>query len=583
MGVLAVAGVASIMPFMAVVGNPDIVSENRWLRMAYDRLGFQSTDGFLFGLGILTLLVIAISNGTGAFNAWVVARFQNGLVHEVSCSLFEKYLDQSYAFYLGRNSSALVKNVLSEVAAVVNGVVAPLIQLMAQTVVSLFILALLVWVDVVLALIVSVVIGGIYAAIYRVVRRQQSVLGRERLETNTLRYRAAAEAFGGIKDVKVLGREASFLQDFRHPSLRFARTNATHSIISQVPRYALETVAFGGILVIVLYLLQTYQDLGQVLPIVTLYAFAAYRLMPAFQVIFVSLTKVRFNVATLEDLHDDMVGGRMEREREDALAHHSVAAAAEDLVFERELRLEDVTFTYPGASRPALSGISFSIPKNSTVGLVGQTGSGKTTLADLLLGLFRPDGGELRVDGQVLAGDTLFKWRRRIGYVPQQIFLADKSIRRNIAFGIPEAQIDESKVQRAARIAHLDEFVESLPDTYETVVGDRGVRLSGGQRQRVGIARALYDDPDVLVMDEATSALDNVTESAVMDAIRELSGKKTMVLIAHRLTTVEHCDRIVMLEHGRLVGAGTYRELESGNSAFRAMTGSGADAAASTR
>jgi ABC-type multidrug transport system fused ATPase/permease subunit len=587
------------MPFMAVVGNPEVVTENRWLAWGYTTFGFQSTDAFLFVLGLLTLVVIASSNGLSAFNAWVVARFQHGLNHELSHELLRKYLDQSYAYYLSRNTSKLAKNVLSEVSTVANGVVAPLVQFFAQIVVALFILSLLFWVDPFLATVVGLVIAGSYGAVYALVRRRQGKIGRDRVEANSRRFRAASEAFGGIKDVKVLGREASFLADFREPSWVFARTNASNAIVSKVPRYALETVAFGGVLIIVLYLLRAYRDLGQVLPVVTLYAFAAYRLMPAFQLMFGSLARARFNEAALQDLYLDLVGDRMEKQREAVFRARyrgvvgkegfggqsredpeEKAAPAEEIRFEKEIRLEGVGFTYPGSKRPALRDVDLVIPKNATVGLVGQTGSGKTTLADLLLGLFQATEGTLLVDGVPVEGDRLFAWRRRIGYVPQEIFLADTSIRRNIAFGIPGEEIDDDRVLRAAVIAHLDELVESLAEGYHTLVGDRGVRLSGGQRQRIGIARAVYDDPDVLILDEATSALDNVTENAVMDAIRALSGRKTMILVAHRLSTVESCDSIFVLEDGRVVAGGTFQDLIRRHEGFRTMaTAAGADRA----
>jgi len=580
-GLVATIGVASIMPFMAVVANPEAVTENRWLAWGYETFGFTSPGQFLFALGLLTLGIIAASNAISAATSWLLARFTHALNYDLSKLLLGKYLSQSYSFYLGRNTSRLAKNVLAEVNAVVNGVISPVVQLVAKSIVAIFLLALLFYVDALLAVMVALILGGLYGAVYLIVRGKQTRLGRQKVEANSERYRAANEAFGGIKDVKVLGREAHFVRAFSLPAYRYARTNASNAIVSQLPKYALETIAFGGILVIVLYLLRTYQDLGQVLPIVSLYAFAAYRLMPSFQTILSSLTKMRFNLAPLDDLYNDLVGGRLEHQREEVLPGnpHSAVQRREPIVFEQNIHLDRLSFTYPETDRPALRDIDFTIPKNTTVGLVGQTGAGKTTLVDLLLGLYEPTEGTLRVDGRALSGDDLVAWRRRIGYVPQQIFLADTDVTRNIAFGIPEGEIDHAAVERAARTAHIHEFIRTLRDGYSTRVGERGVRLSGGQRQRIGIARALYHNPDLLVMDEATSALDNVTEDAVMEAIRELSGRKTMVLIAHRLTTVEDCDAIFMLEAGQLVATGTYEELLRTSGPFRAMVGEPALAA----
>lgn len=576
MGLISMVGVASIMPFMAVVANPEVISQNRWLALAYEGLGFTSTQQFLFALGMLTLSMLAASNGVHGLNTWLVARFTHGLNHDLSRRLLERYLRQSYSFYLSRNTSRLAKNVLAEVNAVVNGVVQPLVQILARGTLALFILALLFYVDVLLALMVFSILGLLYGGVYVAVRSRQGKLGRQRVEANSERFRAAAEAFGGIKDVKVLAREGHFLRRFSKPSARYARTNASNAIISQIPRQALETVAFGGMLVIVLYLLRVHQDLGQVLPVVSLYAFAAYRLMPAFHEIFGALTKTRFNLAALEDLCGDLVGDRLAPEREAVFPVHNGRPAQllspAEVVLQREIRLERVSFRYPGAAELALREVSLTIPRNATVGLVGETGCGKTTLADLLLGLFEPTEGRILVDGLPVTGDRLIAWRRNIGYVAQQIFLADDTIRRNIAFGIPDDEVDPERVLRAARVAHLEELLERLSAGLDTIVGERGIRLSGGQRQRIGIARALYEDPDVLVMDEATSALDNVTEAAVMEAMRGLYRRKTIVLVAHRLSTIETCDRIFVLSRGRLVAEGTYAELMAHSESFRILS-----------
>jgi len=574
-GLVSTLGVASIMPFMAVVANPAVVTENRWLAWGYETFGFSSPDQFLFALGFLTLGIIAASNAISAATSWLLARFTHALNYDLSRLLLGKYLSQSYSFYLGRNTSRLAKNVLAEVNAVVTGIISPFVELIAKTIVATFLLALLFYVDALLAAMVGLILGTLYGGVYLIVRGKQTRLGRQKVEANSGRYRAANEAFGGIKDVKVLGREAHFVRAFSLPAYRYARTKASNAIVSQLPRYALETIALGGILAIVLYLLRTYQDLSQVLPIVSLYAFAAYRLMPSFQTILSSLTKIRFNLAPLDDLYDDLVGGRLEHQLEAVLPviSRSGAQPRKSIAFERDIQLDRLSFTYPEADQPALCDINVIIPKNTTIGLVGQTGAGKTTLVDLLLGLYEPTEGRLRVDGRALSGADLIAWRRRIGYVPQQIFLADSDVTRNIAFGMPDREIDGAAVERAARTAHIHEFVLSLPRGYQTRVGERGVRLSGGQRQRIGIARALYQNPDLLVLDEATSALDNVTEDAVMEAIRELSGKKTMVLIAHRLTTVQDCDQIALLSQGRLEALGTFQDLVERSDVFRAMAG----------
>jgi len=575
-GVISTVGVASVMPFMAVVGNPNIVTEKPWLAWVYRTFGFTSVNGFLFALGCVMVALITIDNAMRASNSWLVSRFIFTLNHDLSTRLLQEYLARPYSYFLNRNTADLGKNILSEVSSAVNGVVNPLIQAAAQTIIVACILGLLMSVNYAVAFGAAAILGGSYTLIYLGVRKGQARLGRSKISANTERYRFAQEALAGIKDVKVLGRENNFVRKFSAPSRTWASASANNAIVSQLPPRALELLTFGGIIVIVLYLLRTESTVGAVFSIVAMYAFAGYRLAPALQQIFFGLTSSRFNYPALDDLYTELVGaGQRKQVRVTELAPRSEnpGESHHELVFAREIQLVDLSFSYPGAVRKALDGVSLNIPKNTTVGLVGKTGSGKTTLADLLLGLFQPTTGAILVDGEELTGPRMHAWRTKIGYVPQQIFLADDSVQNNIAFGLPEDAIDAEKVRRACSIAHLDELIEALPEGVHTFVGERGVRLSGGQRQRLGIARALYSDPEVLIMDEATSSLDSVTESAVMEALEELSGKKTIALIAHRMTTVELCDNIFMLSQGKLIAEGTYSELLRENPAFRRLSG----------
>jgi HlyD family secretion protein len=379
-----------------------------------------------------------------------------------------------------------------------------------------------------------------------------------------------AEVFarGGIKDVLLLGRQQDFIARFTGVSRRFARALGTTQAMSQVPRYAMELVAFGGVISLVLYLLAAHEgNLGAILPLLSMYALAGFKLLPAFQQIYTSLSQVRGNIAAFEAVRDDL--------------HASATAVADSeqsspeprtyLAPQQSIELEHITFTYPGKVEPALRDVTVEIPANRVIGLVGASGSGKSTLIDVLLGLLRPQQGTLRVDGAPVSEEHLRSWQNSLGFVPQAIFLADSTIRENIAFGLPPESIDEDRVRRAATMAHLDELLEELPLGLETRVGERGVQLSGGQRQRIGIARALYDDADVLILDEATSALDGITERLIMDAIHDFSGKKTIIMIAHRLATVKQCDCIYLLANGQVVDQGSYDELNRRNAVFQRM------------
>lgn len=566
-------GIAAIMPFLSLVANPEVVNESPWLNRAYQASGLESTNAFLFAVGVLTLALLMISNALRALTDWRILSFVRGLQYRISCRLFAQYLSEPYSFYLSRNTSRLSQRLLAEVNSVMTGVLVPGFRGLVQLVVAVFILALLVAVDPLLALFVALGLGVAYAGIYFAIRRRQLRLGREWVAANAQRFRVASEAFGGIKDVKALGRERHFVDRFKQPSREFARAVASNEAMAELPRYALEAVAFGGILVIVLYLLGSGRSPASALPVLGLYAFAAYRLMPSLQQIFKSVSQVRFHSTALEELHRDLAS--VGEASEDVTPEPADGARPDvaPMEFAREVRLEDVSFTYPGADGPSLRAVNMVLPRNQMIGLVGPTGSGKTTLVDLLLGLYMPSGGRIIADDVPLSSALLPAWRQQVGYVPQAIFLSDQTVAENIAFGIPATEIDREAVERAAATAQLHEFVLALPDGYDTIVGERGVRLSGGQRQRIGIARALYHDPDVLILDEATSALDTITEDAVMEAISRLSGRKTMVIIAHRLSTVMECDGIYLLDRGEVVGSGTYEELRGAHSMFRAMTG----------
>jgi ABC-type multidrug transport system fused ATPase/permease subunit len=555
-------GVASIAPFMSVVADPDIIQRNDVLRRLFEAGGFETSAGFLSTLGIAAIALLALSNAVSAATQWVTLRFVWGTHHRLALRMMKGYLAQPYAFFVQRNSAKLHKNILAEVSSAVNGVLQPTMTFAAGSLVALAIVGLLVAIDPVLALLVVVTLGGAYGAIYLIVRRKQARLGRDRVRANQERFKVASEAFGGIKDVKMLHREAAFVDRFAPASDALSRTMASNGTISVVPRYLLETIAFGGILLIVVVYLQAGSGLSRILPTITLYAFAGYRLMPALQQLFSAAATVRFKRAALEELLEDLecfVPGPKETDGRDPLP------------LTREIRVESLTFSYPGTSRPALDAISLTIPRNATIGLVGPSGAGKTTLVDLLLGFYTPEMGHIEVDDVRLDSSNVRRWQQQVGYVPQHIFLCDDSISANISFGMRDDEVDPARVERAARIAHLHHFIETLPDGYDTTVGERGVRISGGQRQRIGIARALYHDPQVLMLDEATSALDGATEDAVMEAIRELAGQKTIVLIAHRLSTVQDCDCIYLLEKGRVVDRGTYVELATGSSSFQAM------------
>jgi len=550
MAMLETAGVASVMPFLGVLGDPGMVETNPLLASIYNHLGFQSVDTFLFALGGAAFGLILFSAFFRILTHYAMNRFIEMRRHSISKRLLETYLRQPYAFFLDRHSGDMSKNILSEVDQLVQNVFRPGMHMVAHSVVFLAIVFLLLIIDPRIALGVAAVISSSYLAIFLAVRPTLTRIGLERRQANKERFEAAGEALGGIKDIKLLGREHAYLQRFHGPSLRQASNQASNQTISQVPKFLIEAIGFGGIIMLSLLLMATHGGaagggLGQVLPMLGLYAFAGYRMLPAAQHIYAGMSKLRFGSAAVDGAYDDL------HQREQLAEIYRRAPAP--MRPQEHIALKHLSYTYPGTEQPALHDINLRIPVGSSLGIIGTSGAGKTTMVDVLLALLRPDSGAITIDDLPVTDANRRSWQQTLGYVPQVIFLMDTSVAENIALGVPPDQIDHEQVERCARMAQVHGFIaDQMPHGYATKVGERGVRLSGGQRQRIGIARALYHDPAVLVFDEATSALDNETEAALMEAVAALSHSKTIIMIAHRLSTVAECDQIVTLSHGRI-------------------------------
>jgi ATP-binding cassette, subfamily B, bacterial PglK len=570
-GLFEMVGVALILPFLAVVTDPEVVHTNVILSSIYTTLGFTSNRGFLVFLGLAVLGFVVFSLFVRLASIFTIARFSNMRAYSLSRQLVANYLHQPYAWFLNRNSASLGTVILSLVDQVVQGGLIPVMRIFAHLAVVMALLVLLVLVEPVVALLSAAVFGGSYIAIFLFARRTLIRLGRVMLESDHARYKVTHESMTGIKDVKVRGLENVFLQQFQDPSRRMASARSLALVIAEMPRYLLETVAIGGTVVFILVLL-TWQGatLLEILPMLGVFAVAGVRMFPALQGLYREVGTLKVTQPIIDELHADMMSTR-------GTAARQTRGQEGSLPLHTRLELDHVSYAYPNSEQSALADLSLDIDARHTVGIVGGTGAGKTTLIDIILGLLSPQAGEIRVDGVAVTPENLRAWQRNIGYVPQQIFLTDDTVTANIAFGIPPDEVDMAAVERAARVAELHDFVTSeLPLGYQTTVGEQGVRLSGGQRQRIGIARALYHDPDVLILDEATSALDNLTERAVMDAVHNLGNAKTIIMIAHRLTTVRNCDKILMMEGGRIVGTGSYDELLGENQKFQAMVGVGA-------
>jgi ATP-binding cassette, subfamily B, bacterial PglK len=564
MALLDMLGVASIMPFMAVLMNPQLVETNSVLASFYNIFGFTDQQSFLFFLGVMVFVTLVVSLTFKALTTYVQLRFTMMREYSIGRRLVAGYLHQPYTMFLNRHSADLGKNVLSEVSTVVNGSMVPMMTLIAQGAVTIALLSLLLLLDPKLTLIVGAVLGTAYGLIFKVTSKFLSRIGTERIVANQIRFTAVSEAFGAAKEIKFGGLEQTYIDRFSRPAENYAKHQASSQVITQLPRFALEIVAFGGMLLLVLYIMASSDGgFATALPIITLYALAGYRLMPALQMIYSSFSILLYASPALDALHSDLVNI-------DSYETNNSNAVPMKLV--DSIALKDITFFYPNTEQPSLQNLNLIIKAHNTIGLVGSTGSGKTTTVDLILGLLKPQQGSLLVDGVIINAINRRQWQKTIGYVPQQIYLADDTVAANIAFGIESNEIDFKAVERAAHIANLHDFVVGeLQHGYATTVGERGVRLSGGQRQRIGIARALYHNPEVLILDEATSALDNLTEQAVMEAVNNLGHEITIIIIAHRLSTVQTCDQIYLLDKGNVLAHGTYDQLAKENETFRAM------------
>jgi ABC-type bacteriocin/lantibiotic exporter with double-glycine peptidase domain len=555
MSVLDMIGVASILPFMTVLTNPDLIETNFILNRMFQNLsmfGVETNQHFLFFLGVFVFVLLIFSLAIKALTNYLQIRFIHTIEYSIGKRLIESYLHQPYSWFLSRHSADIGKTILSEVALVIGNGLSPFLDLIAKGVIVIVLVNLLVIVDSKLALIVGLLLTSVYVFIFYFFRKYINHIGGEILTKNQLRFKIVGEAFGAAKQVKVGGVEQIYIKLFSNAAQIFSRTQATLAIISQLPRFILEAIAFGGVLVIMLYIMAKTGSFNKGLPIISLYIFAGYRLMPALQQIYASFTQLTFIGPSLDKLYSDLKNLKPFNENQD----QSV------LFFNKKIVLKNVDYNYPDSSRTALKDINLIIPKKSIVGLVGATGSGKTTLVDIILGLLEAQKGSLEVDGKIITNQNSRSWQRCIGYVPQHIYLFDDTIAANIAFGLEPKDINQDMVRKAAQIANLHNFViEELPHQYQTTIGERGVRLSGGQQQRIGIARALYHNPQVLILDEATSALDNLTEKEVMDAINSLKKDITIIIIAHRLNTVKSCDIIFKLEKGQITNQVTFDQL----------------------
>jgi ATP-binding cassette, subfamily B, bacterial PglK len=553
-------GIASIIPLVAILSNPNLIEGNILTNKIYIFFNINDPQIFLFYLGATFFIFFTISMVVKALAIYFQLRFALMCEYTMGKRLLQNYLHQPYTWFLNRHSSDLAKNVLSTVNQIINQALLPLLNLISQVIVIFFIIILLVIIDPKLTFIASLTLGIFYGIIYLSYSNLVNRKGLERVKCDQDRYAALSNAFGSIKETKLGNLENFFIQKFSNPAKNFAKNAAAVQTISVLPRYLFEAIAFGGLLLIILYLMRQNNNFNSILPILSVYIFAGYRLMPAIQQLYISFISLRFANAAIESVYEIKP------------VKLNLNPLNNKLDLKKEISLKNIVYFYPKSSKTNLKNISLKILANTSIGVVGHTGSGKTTLIDVILGLLEPHEGVLMVDNAIIDKNNLSLWQNNIGYVPQQIFLIDDTLASNIAFGIDTKLIDHEVIEHVSKIANLHDFViNELPEKYNTIIGERGIRLSGGQRQRIGIARALYNNPSILILDEATNSLDNLTERNVMSSLHNLRNKITIILIAHHINTIKKCDQIILMDNGKIIANGNYDELSNHSKEFNKL------------
>lgn len=566
-----IASVFSIGPFMALIGNLDQLNGDGLIAEAYKFSGITDQNNFIIAFGATVISILTLSALISTFTLWRLAMYGAKVGADLGNRLFSYYMNESWLFHSQRNSSDLVNKISVETTRVTGSIILQLMFLNAKATLVLFLSVSIFILDPKIALSGVAIFSFAYLFIYRLVKKQLELNGNMHTQGNRARFQLMSEGFGGIKEILLLGRQNFFKKRFFIASENFFYAWGNSQVLSSVPKYFMELVSFSAAVLLVMYFLVSNQgNLEIILPIVSIYALAGFKLLPAFQQIYFSISTIQANIASYENIKSDLKSSAVHYS--DYNYEDDASVSSESISFSKAITLSNISFSYPETSESLISNLSIEFPKNQVIGLVGPSGSGKSTIIDILMGLVEPDAGELVVDSSALNLLQKRALQNSIGFVSQSIYLADSSIKENIAFGIPPDLIVNTDIARALKLANLEDVIQSLPNGVDTFVGERGVQLSGGQRQRIGIARALYNDPEILVFDEATSSLDGLTEKNIMKAIDSFAGQKTIILIAHRLSTVMNCNLIYYMENGKIIDQGTYQYLIESNANFKQMS-----------
>lgn len=566
-GLADMIGIASIFPFLSVAANPEILNSNIYLIEIKNWIQVSNKQLMIF-LGLMSLIVLLINQTVRMLSNWYGQLISHRIWWNLERRMFRFYLNQPYLYHLNHSGNSLLEKLQVQTNAAVGGVIQPYFLIISALCSASFTIFLLVWVKPLMTLLLLGVMIMFYFLVYRRLKSRLDYYGKIGPEFSNKSFKLIDEALSAIKEIKVRRNGQIYLDLFDPLAKRYIDSQVKIQLFNDVPRGLVEVVAYGGILLISILMINQNGGIQMVIPILGMYALALSRLLPAVHNIYNQVAQIRFYSPSLHAIQEDLTAAIDSNHKQPKEVFKK-----NNFKLEQKIELKNLNFSYPGTINKVLDSISLTIPVGTLIGIAGGSGAGKTSLVDLILGLFQPDSGSIQLDGKILDESNLSGWQTNIGYVPQSGFIVDGTIARNIAFGILESEIDMQRVVEVANIAEISEFIENdLPEKYNTLVGDRGVRLSGGQRQRLMIARALYHDPQVLILDEATSALDGITEAKVMRSISEFSIDKTIIVIAHRLTTLRECETIFLFERGKLVDQGNYNQLMKTNSMFYRMT-----------
>ena len=570
MAFFEVIGIASIIPFMTLVGDMSVLQQDSVFAKLYHISGFTSEIDFVFLLGVGVLFILFFASIVSMFSIWKLSMFAFEAGAEISNKLYHYYLSQNWLFHTSVTSAEMSKKITIETGRITGGVLLPFMQMNARIILVLFVTVAILIYDPIISLTGFLIIFILYLTIYAFVKKRLNYNGMVITQLNQQRFRLMYDAFGGVKDLLLLGKVNYFIKFFFNVSKEIAVKQGTNVTMSAVPRYIVEIFAFGLIMILLLTLFAIKDgNLGLILPILSVYALAGFKLLPSFQQIYSSITTIKGNISAFDEIFKDL-----KNHNENADSVNLLKENKQNVIeLNKNLTLENISFFYPDKKELVLNNINMEVPFSSVVGVVGRSGAGKSTLIDVILGLIKPQNGKLKIDGNVISDSKKNRaWQNNIGYVSQNIFLSEQTIAENIAFGVPKDEIDYQKLNEVINYADLTEFIKNLENKIDTKVGERGVKLSGGQKQRIGIARALYNEKNIIIFDEATSSLDGFTEKKIMDSIYGLKSQKTIILIAHRLKTVEKCDLIFFMDKGKIIDQGTYHQLIEKNENFSNLT-----------